>query len=93
MWWRMSYWTILVTRDGEKSINATVESILAQTKRPLFVLIVDDGSTDRTQEILHEFKKRYSPVIQLAVLPDRGYDIRRVVHNLNAAIEMAEELC
>jgi len=92
MWWRMTYWTLLVTRDGEKSIASTVQSILAQTKPPSVILIVDDGSTDRTREILHEVERRYSPRIRSVVLPDKGYDIRRVVNNLNVAMQKADEV-
>jgi glycosyltransferase involved in cell wall biosynthesis len=41
--------------NGADYIGETIESILAQTYRPLEVLVVDDGSTDRTAEIVQRF--------------------------------------
>lgn len=41
--------------NGAKYIGETIESILAQTYRPLEVLVVDDGSTDATGEIVQRF--------------------------------------
>ncbi len=41
--------------NGKDYIGETIESILAQTYRPLEVLVVDDGSTDRTAEIVQRF--------------------------------------
>lgn len=47
---------IIVTpvRDEARHIGETLRSVLAQTHRPLRWIIVDDGSTDRTPEILRE---------------------------------------
>ena len=42
---------IMPTRNGERFIKAALESVLAQTWRPLEIIVVDDGSTDRTAEI------------------------------------------
>jgi glycosyltransferase involved in cell wall biosynthesis len=46
---------IIPAFNGEKYIGETIQSILAQTHRPLEVLVVDDGSTDRTAEIVQRF--------------------------------------
>ena len=43
---------ILPVRDGEATIRAAVESILAQTHAHLALLVVNDGSTDGTAAIL-----------------------------------------
>jgi glycosyltransferase involved in cell wall biosynthesis len=53
---------IIPAFNGEKYIGETIQSILAQTHRPLEVLVVDDGSTDRTAEIVQRFGEpvRYS---------------------------------
>lgn len=44
--------------NGESYIERYFESILAQTYRPLELILVNDGSKDRTDEIVSEYKKR-----------------------------------
>ena len=39
---------VIPVRNGERFINETIASALAQTYEPLEVVVVDDGSTDRT---------------------------------------------
>lgn len=47
-------------RDEERNIEKTLESMLAQTVRPLRWVIVDDGSNDRTPELIEQFLPRAS---------------------------------
>ncbi len=42
--------------NGEKFISQSVQSILSQTHKNLELIIMDDGSTDRTVEIISSFK-------------------------------------
>jgi glycosyltransferase involved in cell wall biosynthesis len=44
--------------NGEGYIREALESILAQTHRPLEIIVADDGSTDGTATIVAEFGKR-----------------------------------
>ncbi len=46
---------IMPTRNGERFIKAALESVLAQAWRPLEIIVVDDGSTDRSAGIAAEF--------------------------------------
>ena len=46
---------IMPTRNGERFIKAALESVLAQAWRPLEIIVIDDGSTDRSAEIAAEF--------------------------------------
>lgn len=50
----LSYVIVTPVRDEERFIGDTLMSVLAQTHPPLRWVIVDDGSTDRTLEILRE---------------------------------------
>jgi glycosyltransferase involved in cell wall biosynthesis len=66
----LTYALITPARNEEKFIDATVRSVIAQTVRPSAWIIVSDGSTDGTDEIV----KRYTadhPWIELLRMPER----------------------
>lgn len=44
---------ILPVYNGEASIGDSLESALRQTYRNLEIIVIDDGSTDRTLEVVH----------------------------------------
>jgi len=47
---------ILPAYNGERFVAEAVESILAQTYSPVELIVVDDGSTDRTMEIVSRYE-------------------------------------
>lgn len=59
-------------RNEEKNILHTVKSVLDQTIKPQQWIIVDDGSTDQTAEIVNDAIKG-CPWITLIKLGDRGF--------------------
>src|SRR5215212_11526906 len=46
---------VIPTYNRRRLVVEAVESALAQTYRPLEILVVDDGSTDGTEAELHRF--------------------------------------
>jgi len=64
---------LLVTpcRDEAQYARRTLDSVIAQTVRPTKWLIVDDGSTDETPQILREYAERH-PWIEVLRREDRG---------------------
>jgi len=46
---------VMSVYNGEKYLREAVESILNQTFRDFELIIINDGSTDRTPEILRSF--------------------------------------
>ncbi|HEY4877001.1 MAG TPA: glycosyltransferase, partial [Puia sp.] len=47
---------VIPTYNREKFIGSAIRSVLEQTYKNLEVIIVDDGSQDRTKEIVHSFQ-------------------------------------
>src|ERR1043165_2510976 len=47
--------TVIPVYNGEKYLTETLECLARQTRRPDRVIAVDDGSTDRTREIVQNF--------------------------------------
>ena len=69
------YCLITPCRDEAEYARLTIESVAKQTLPPTLWVIVDDGSTDGTQEIVEECAARL-PYIRLIRRADRGH--RRV---------------
>jgi glycosyltransferase involved in cell wall biosynthesis len=55
---------IVPVYNGEPYVRETIKSILAQTHRPLEIIVVDDGSTDGTAEVVREFDRQVKYVYQ-----------------------------
>lgn len=47
---------ICTVKNGETTISETIESVLNQTFKNIELIIIDDGSTDRTKNILERYK-------------------------------------
>lgn len=66
------YVVISPCRDESEYMRRTLDSVLGQTIRPDLWVIVDDGSTDETPEILAEYAKSYD-FIRLVRRENRGH--------------------
>lgn len=69
--------TIIPVFNRAAMLREAVESVLAQTYRPIEVIVVDDGSTDETGAVADELATRHSEV--------------RVIHQQNGGPGLARE--
>ena len=53
---------VIPVYNAEKYLRDTLESVLNQTFRDIEILCVDDGSTDRSLEILHDYSQKDSRI-------------------------------
>ena len=84
-----SYYAIVTCRNSENEIENAINSLLKQSAKPRYIIVVDDGSTDNTNSILQGLKLK-NKNIYIITNPDLGYDIGRVVKNWNSAINLAK---
>lgn len=66
-----NYVLISPCRDEADYMRQTLDSIVAQSARPAKWVIVDDGSTDNTPQILKEYVKQHE-WIEIVTRSDRG---------------------
>jgi len=69
---KTNYVIISPVRDEAEYIGQTIESVVAQTVRPMEWVIVNDGSTDRTGAIIDEYAKA-NPWIKAIHRTNRGF--------------------
>ncbi len=75
-------------RDESKYLRLTMDSIVAQTCRPVEWILVDDGSSDSTPDIIREYAEKYS-FIRLLSHNNRGY--RKLGGGVIAAFNFGKE--
>src|SRR5437773_4088000 len=80
----LTYVVITPARNEAQFIELTTKSMLAQSVHPLKWVIVSDGSTDGTDEIVTKFAAN-TPWIELIRMPERRErDFAGKVHAFNA---------
>jgi GT2 family glycosyltransferase len=88
----MKYVLITPAHNEERFVRKTLDSMVAQTLLPERWVIVDDGSTDRTAEIIEDYASRY-PWIDFVKLQQRTHrSFASKVHAFNAGFERAKLL-
>ncbi|MGD9533495.1 MAG: glycosyltransferase family A protein [Candidatus Nitrosocosmicus sp.] len=85
-----TYYSIITCRNSETDIENCIYSIVNQSLKPDYLLVIDDGSSDNTSTILETLKSSI-PYLYVITNPDWGYDITRVPFNYNKAIRFIEE--
>jgi len=68
----IKYNIISPVRNEEDFVEDTIKSVINQTVLPQEWIIVNDGSTDKTEEIIKPYLEQYN-WIKLITLKDRGY--------------------
>lgn len=87
-----TYVLITPARNEAQFIELTVRSVVAQTVRPARWIIVSDGSTDGTDEIVRKYAAENS-WIELIRMPERSErDFAAKVHAFNAGYARLEHL-
>ena len=66
------YIIITPCKNEEKNLPGVVQSVLKQSVTPELWVIIDDGSTDRTPEIIQDAKNKYKWV-EIICLKQQGY--------------------
>lgn len=74
---------IMAVYNCEKTVNKAIKSILNQTYTEWVMIICDDGSTDRTFEIIKEYEKMY-PDKFVIIKNDRN---RKLPYSLNHCLK------
>ena len=76
---------VMSTYNRDHAIGGAVESILNQTMKDFELIVVNDGSTDNTQEILEEYAKKDSRLVVIKNEKNMG-----LVAGLNKGLEAAK---
>ena len=76
---------IIPVYNAEKFLSETIESVIAQTYTDWEIIAVDDGSTDRSGEILRKYEQRLPSKIHVITQRNSGVSIAR-----NNAIAIAK---
>lgn len=88
----VNYVLITPARNEARYIETTIRSMVAQTRRPLKWVIVSDGSTDGTDEIVGKYPAA-NPWIMLLRMPEKKErDFACKVHAFNAGYQQVKNL-
>lgn len=86
-----SYFAIVTCRNSQDTINDVLLSLKNQTIPPEYVIVIDDGSTDKKQEVLKDLQKEWTS-LYIITNSDSGHDLGRAVRNWNKALNLVKEL-
>ena len=86
----VKYVLITAAKNEELFIEKTIQSVLNQTIKPARWVIVSDGSTDRTNDIIEQYSKKNNFIDLIALPPNKERNFSSKVNALNLALTKFE---
>jgi len=84
--------TIIPVYNRPEMIVRAVQSVLDQTYRPVEIIIVNDGSTDSTGQVVDELSRQHPEEIRILHTPNGGPGLAREAGRLRANGEFIQYL-
>src|SRR5215469_14148215 len=88
----LEYLLITPAKNEEAFIELTIRSVIAQTLRPVRWLVVSDGSTDRTEEIVCQYAKEYDWIELLRLASSKTRDFAGKACSFNTGYSYIRDL-
>jgi glycosyltransferase involved in cell wall biosynthesis len=88
----LRYVLITAARNEERYIQLTLDSVAAQTNPPMRWVIVSDASSDRTDEIVEEYRRRHDWIDLIRMPEHRDRSFAAKVQCVNAGFEQIARL-
>lgn len=68
---------VIPVYNGENYISTCLDSLVNQTLQELEVIVINDGSTDRTLDILNQYKQDYPKLFKIYSIENSGQGVAR----------------
>ena len=88
----MNYVLVTAARNEQAHIEKTIQSVVAQTRLPLRWVIVDDGSTDHTGEVVASYTEKHAWIELVQRSPHQERSFAGKVLAFNAGFERIKSL-
>lgn len=85
------YYCFFPVRDGVEHIEEVMDSLINQSVPPSLIIVVDDGSTDGTSEILEQYKTKHSKLIEIIRTENKTRDYKRLPELWNVSLKEGYE--
>jgi biofilm PGA synthesis N-glycosyltransferase PgaC len=89
---KMPYVLITPARNEEKYIEKTIKSVIKQTYKPKGWIIVSDGSTDKTDEIVKNYHKKYNWIKLLRISRHKDRTFSGKAYCFNAGVKELKKI-
>lgn len=86
------YVLITPARNEEAYIEKTIQSVINQVVLPVKWIIVSDGSTDRTDEIVNKYVEQHNFIQLLSIKGDNNRNFGSQVRAINAGYEQLNSI-
>lgn len=87
---KKEYAVVTPAKNEENLIEETIKCVISQEMAPSVWVIVSDGSTDRTDEIVKKYAEIYEFIHFLRIEKDRNHSFSSRVHTVLAGINYLE---